>query len=82
MSVQNLPPVVANEPAKPVHRIKRPCPVTKSGPIEQAIALRDALRNTTSIAHQLVRALKQRQRQSRIVESTLASLKQLQKVAG
>lgn len=82
MSVQNLPPVVANEPAKPVHRIKRPCSVPKSGPIEQAIALRDALRNTTSVAHQLVRALKQRQRQSRIVESTLASLKQLQKVAG
>ncbi len=82
MSVQNQPSVTTTEPVKQVHRIKQPRPVTSGGPIEQAIALRDALRNTTSVAHQLVRALKQRQRQSRIVESTLASLKQLQKVAG
>ncbi len=70
------------ESAKPVHRVKRSRPVTGAGPIEQAIALHDALRNSASAANQLVRALKQRQRQNRIVESTLASLKQLQKVAG
>ncbi len=53
---------------------------TKSS-LEQAIALRDSLRNAASAAHQLVRSLKQQKRESRIVASTLASLKQLQKVA-
>lgn len=40
------------------------------------------IRVAASAAHQLVRSLKQHKRQNRIVESTLASLKQLQKTAG
>lgn len=82
MSVQNHASAVATEPVKPVQRNKRLCPVASGGPIELAIALRDALHNAATAAHQLVRSLKQRQRQNRLVESTLASLKELQKVAG
>jgi hypothetical protein len=48
------------------------------GPIEQAVRLRDALRDAAGAAHQLVRSLKQRQRQQRIVASTLQTLRQLQ----
>jgi hypothetical protein len=48
-----------------------------SGPIEQAVRLRDALRDAAATAHQLVRSLKQRQRQERIVASTLQTLRQL-----
>ncbi len=82
MSGTDQPATSPTEPAKPTHRVRRTRPAAGAGPIEQAIALRDQLRNSASAANQLVRALKQRQRQNRIVESTLASLKQLQKVAG
>lgn len=51
-------------------------------PIEAAQALRTSLRETLASAHQLVRSLKRRQRQERIVATTLASLKQLQRLAG
>jgi len=70
------------ESVKPVHRIRRPHRQANAGPIDQAIALRDALRQTTAAASLLVRSLKQHQRQNRIVQTTLESLKQLQKVAG
>ena len=50
--------------------------------IEQATALRDAMRTVAAQAGELVRSLKQQRRQAKIVETTLASLKQLQKVAG
>jgi len=59
----------------------KPQASNRVGAIEQATALRDSLRSATSAAHQLLRSLKQQKRQARIVESTLASLKQLQKVA-
>jgi hypothetical protein len=51
-------------------------------PIEAAQALRTSLRETLASAHQLVRSLKRRQRHERIVATTLASLKQLQRLAG
>lgn len=51
-------------------------------PIEQTLVLRDALRTAAQQANDLVRSLKRQKRHTRIVESTLASLKQLQKVAG
>ena len=50
--------------------------------IEQALALRDALRSVAQQAGELARSLKQQKRQARIVATTLASLKELQKVAG
>ena len=80
MSTENKP--MTPVPVKTVHRINRPRPKTNAGPIEQAIALRDALRNAASAANLLVRSLKQHKRQNRIVQTTLESLKQLQKVAG
>ena len=65
--------------AKPVKRILlRPAVST----IEQAIALRDALRGAAQQAGELARSLKQHKRQTRIMATTLASLKELQKVAG
>ncbi|MBL9094688.1 MAG: hypothetical protein JNL96_25935 [Planctomycetaceae bacterium] len=65
--------------AKPVKRVRtRPMVST----IEQAIALRDALRGVAQQAGELAKSLKQQKRQARIVASTLASLKELQKVAG
>jgi hypothetical protein len=62
-------------------QVERPQNVSDS-PIEQTLALRDALRIAARQANDLLRSLKRQKRQSRIVESTLASLKQLQKVAG
>lgn len=50
--------------------------------IEQATALRDALRGVAQQAGELARSLKQQRRQAKIVATTLASLKELQKVAG
>lgn len=50
--------------------------------IEQALALRNTLRNVARQAGELARSLKQQKRQARIVATTLASLKELQKVAG
>lgn len=50
--------------------------------VEQAIALRDVLRNAARQAGDLARALRHQKRQARIFESTLASLKELQKAAG
>jgi hypothetical protein len=63
-------------------RTKPSKPKKVATPLEQAVALRDALRTVACQANNLVRALKHQKRQTRIVESTLASLKELQKVAG
>jgi len=62
--------------------VKRACPLTATSTIEQALALRDALRGVAQQAGDLAGALKQQKRQARIVATTLASLKELQKVAG
>jgi hypothetical protein len=73
-----IPPI----PAKSSTRRVLPTKSAKtSSSLDQAIALRDSLRNAASTAQQLIRSLKQQKRESRIVASTLASLKQLQKVA-
>jgi hypothetical protein len=50
--------------------------------IEQAIVLKTALRESLIAANGLIRMLKRERRQSRLLTSTLASLKQLQRVAG
>ncbi|MCE9605495.1 MAG: hypothetical protein K8U03_11420 [Planctomycetia bacterium] len=64
------------KPEKPA----RKSPATST--IEQAMALRDTLRNVARQAGELARSLKQQKRQARIVATTLASLNELQKVAG
>ncbi len=48
------------------------------GPIEQAVAVRDSLRESVVKANELIRTLKRQRQQSRLVATTLASLKQLQ----
>ncbi len=74
-----------NTPVAPTKSAVRPVSPTTTAnsisPLDQAIALRDSLRTAASAAHQLVRALKHHKRESRIVATTLASLKQLQKAA-
>jgi hypothetical protein len=55
--------------------------VSNAGVLDQAIALRTALRNAASQIGELVRTIKRQRKQDRILRSTLASLKQLQGVA-
>ena len=69
--------------ASPVVARTKPLRSKSAGsPIEQTILLRDALRVAARQANDLLRSLKHQKRQTRIVESTLASLKELQKSAG
>ena len=51
---------------------------TISSPIEQAVALKASLRQTLSQTSELIRALKRQKKQSRMISSTLKSLKELQ----
>jgi hypothetical protein len=80
-------PAVARSTVKPSETTNvpsvKPVHVRAAGSaIEQALALRDMLRTAAQQAGELARSLKQQKRQSRIVASTLASLKELQRVAG
>jgi hypothetical protein len=54
---------------------------SNAGVLDQAIALRTALRNAAGQVGELVRTIKRQRKQDRILRSTLASLKQLQGVA-
>ena len=65
---------------KPATKAKCSVASKKPSPIEQAIAFRDALRAAVVQANELIRSLKQQKRESRLVQTTLASLRQLQKV--
>ena len=65
---------------KPVTKARRSSASKRPTPIEQAIAFRDALRAAVVQANELIRSLKQQRREARLVQTTLASLKQLQKV--
>jgi len=62
-------------------KAERPTAARRPSSIEQAIAFRDALRIAVVQANELIRSLKQQKREARLVQSTLASLRQLQKVA-
>lgn len=73
-------PATAGKPSRR-RRTHGDPPTAAAGPIEQAVALHTALRQAAEQTKELVRALKRQQRQSRLVESTLNSLKQLQDVA-
>lgn len=80
VSIKNQVPAAAETPhdAKPGKPVRtRPAATA----IEQVMALRDALLGVAQKAGELARSLKQQKRQARIVATTLASLKELQKVA-
>ena len=72
------PPTTTSGDKSPAKR-KRPAQ-PPLGTIEQTIALRDALRAAVVQANELIRTLKHQKRETRIVNSTLESLRQLQKV--
>ena len=63
---------------KPAAKAKRSTTQAKTTPIEQAIAFRDSLRTAVVQANELIRSLKRQRREARLVQTTLASLKQLQ----
>ena len=65
---------------KPVAKPKRSTAHAKATSIEQAIVFRDSLRAAVVQANELIRSLKRQKREARLVQTTLASLKQLQKV--
>lgn len=58
-----------------------PQTVSCVSPIEQAKALRASLRDSIAKTNELIRTLKRQQRQSKVVQTTLASLKQLQSLS-
>jgi hypothetical protein len=68
---------------KAVHRASRKAPRQQTPDlIEQAEGLRRSLRELLGKTNDLIVALEQQRRQSRLVRSTLASLRELEKVAG
>ncbi len=75
--IQSTPTVSDATTARTKPQQRQRAAATKS-PVEQAIALRDALQTAARQANELARTLKRHKRQSRLVETTLASLKQLQ----
>jgi hypothetical protein len=69
------------EPVAKTAKNREPRTVAFVPPIEQAKALRASLKDTLLKTNDLIGALRRQQRQSKAVASTLASLKQLQKIA-
>jgi hypothetical protein len=68
-----------NQPLEEVHwRTVEP----EQSPLLQAEALRDSLRDVLGKASDLISTLKRQRRHEKLVRSTIASLKELQKVAG
>lgn len=62
---------------------KKPADAGISGsPLTQALALRTALRASLTQTNALIQALKRQKKQAKLMATTLASLKELQKVAG
>jgi hypothetical protein len=58
---------------------RKPSRQGTSSPIEQAVALKQSLRETLIQTSELIRTLKRQKKQSRMITSTLKSLKELQK---
>jgi hypothetical protein len=77
-TVQSQPAPTGDKPTTKAKRTKAPTAPTKTMPIEQAIALRDALRTAVVQANELIHSLKRQKREARLVQSTLASLRELQ----
>jgi hypothetical protein len=65
---------------KPAAKANRSTAHAKATSIEQAIVFRDSLRAAVVQANELIRSLKRQKREARLVQTTLASLKQLQNV--
>ena len=76
------PGPVAGNVGTQTNKPKRSKVVSPSSPIEQAVALRTALREAASQANELMRSLKREKRKSKLLQSSLAALKELQRVAG
>ena len=71
---------VENE-SPPMESKSSPTKTTEStSPIAHAIALRESLQVTLAKTNDLIRVLKRQRQQSRIVQATLNSLRQLQEV--
>lgn len=70
------PAASENQQTVPVKRTRR-----RTAAIEQVVALRESLKAEVVHCNEIIRSLKQHKREARIVQSTLESLKQLQKVA-
>ena len=75
-------PPTQTQPAEesPRQKAKRSTAPKKTSPIEQAITFRDSLRTALVQVNELIRSLKRQKREARLVQTTLASLRQLQKV--
>ena len=73
---------VAEQASATKPAIHRPKKEDQASPIEQVVVLRNKFRETVNLSNELIRSLKRQKKQSRLVASTLASLKELQKVAG
>jgi len=75
--------VQTNSVPEPVETMPetKPMPSATASPIEQVCDLRDVLSDVLAKTNQLLRSLKLQRKQSRRVETTLQSLKQLQQVA-
>ncbi len=54
---------------------------SSASPVEQLVALRDALNAAVRRANEAIRALKRQRREDRLLRATLASLRQLQDLA-
>ena len=77
------PPEESGPPSAPTANgqpsdVQQPGDTQQPGAIEQAAELRDALREAAASANRLVTMLKRQQKASRLMHSTLASLRQLQ----
>ena len=73
-AAQTDPPPAAKSPRAPASE-------KAESPLTQALGLRSALRATLAQTDRLILSLKRQKLQSRLVASTLRSLKQLQEVA-
>ena len=78
--METTTPGATNPVPTPAAKRKRTSksPNPAAGPIEQATALRDELRALLSQTNQLVKSLKRQKQQQRLMQTTLASLKELQ----
>lgn len=78
--METTTPAATNPAPAPAAKRKRTSksPNPAAGPIEQATGLRDELRALLSQANQLVKSLKRQRQQQRLMQTTLASLKELQ----
>ncbi len=78
MNTTTPPPAETTPAAAPRRKRTSATASPAPGPIEQTIALRDQLRTLLSQTNQLVKSLKKQRQQQRLMQTTLASLKQLQ----